>query len=625
MTAEPPNPGAPSEFTNYRLGRLLGSGGMGAVYEATDKRSGARVAVKLLHAHLAADESYRDRFTREAHVASLLRSPYTAYLLDYGFEQERYFLVMRFAEGETMRDALRRGPLSPARALGIAAQMARALEEAATRGVVHRDIKPDNIMLTAGDRVQVLDFGIARQTGAATLTGTGAFIGTPMYAAPETTEERADHRSDLYSLGVTLYHMLTGQPPFRGGPLELLRQHHEQPVPREPLAGLRAEVVSVLAGCLEKDPADRYQSATELAAALEDLAEQAGREADEALAPATQVTATLPVAAGREPGETTTITSELGPASVRPRLIPRWRAASYDLVLRNDGDQPLDLRLEAGDGEECSFSLPDRVSLDSHAETTVELRVRPRRRRWRGQPVWREFSVSAADGGGPPVVASGRFEDRPEGWLPYTGAALFSLAVVVILIGGLCGVLIDEGGTPALVAPPGVETPGAAVPSPTVTAAATPTPIPTVVALLLFFERRLEPGAISGGPSDAVPYIFRVQGFDSREQRVLDFRGFDRGWGWESPLGDFLVGYMSADRLPGKYPVALVLSDGREAKAIVEHTISIATPTRTPTPTGPPSPPATFYGTWSAGSSLRLSFAASYVARPQPTPLASGF
>ncbi len=165
--------GTPRQISYYRLGRVLGRGGMGTVYEAIDTRNEITVALKLLHEHLEADDSYRERFQREAHVAALLRSPYTVHLLDYGIEDDRYFLVMKFAAGESLRERLERGPLAPATAFAIAAQIARALEKAEARGVVHRDIKPDNVMIGPDDSAQVLDFGIARQTGAATLTAAG--------------------------------------------------------------------------------------------------------------------------------------------------------------------------------------------------------------------------------------------------------------------------------------------------------------------------------------------------------------------------------------------------------------------------------------------------------------------
>ena len=266
-----PGASSPEVISHYRLVELRGSGGMGSVYRATDRRDDSTVAIKLLHAHLETDEMYRERFEREAHVAALLRSPYTVHLLDYGLDKGRYFLVMQYVEGESVKEALRSGPLELRRALRIGAQVARALEEAEARGVIHRDIKPDNILLGPGDLAKVSDFGIARQVGSGTLTMPGAFLGTLAYAAPELALGKVDHRSDIYSLGATLYHMLTGRPPYRGDPLEVLRHHAETPLPLDPLAGLPQDVVDLIERCLEKDPAQRYQSASALAGALEHI------------------------------------------------------------------------------------------------------------------------------------------------------------------------------------------------------------------------------------------------------------------------------------------------------------------------------------------------------------------
>ena len=444
---EPHGSDAPQVISNYRLGDLLGSGGMGAVYEATDTRNGARVAIKLLHTHLAADESFRDRFNREAHVAALLRSPYTVPLLDSGFDQGRYFLVTRFVEGETLRESLRGGPLEPARALRVAAQVARSLEEAELRGIVHRDIKPDNVMLADPDgTAQVLDFGIARQVGSQALTVAGAFIGTPLYAAPEAAEGRADHRSDIYSLGVTLYHLLAGRPPFEGEPLETLRQHRETLVPLEPLAALPPEIAEVVARCMAKSPADRYQSASELAGVLEHLAEQSAERGDRAAPQAV----TEAIAPGEpEPADTGAMTIVLGPATPRGSFLPGRRSRSYEIAFRNDGDETLELRLEAtGSEETLAFSLPDRVAVGPHDSAAVTVQIQPRRRRWRWPPESHQFQVAASPGGGgPPLLVSGEFEERAERWVPYAGTALFSVALVGVVL-ALMSVL-GGGGTPS--------------------------------------------------------------------------------------------------------------------------------------------------------------------------------
>ena len=268
MAGDPPKK-FPRQLSHYRLGRLVGSGGMGRVYEATDRRSDRPAAIKLLNPGLAEDKGFVERFEREAHLAALLRSPYSAQLLQYGFDEGYFFIAMEYAEGQTLRALLNDGPLEPRRAVRIAVQVARALEEAEARGVVHRDIKPDNIMVGTNDAVKVLDFGIARHLTGGTLTIPGGFVGTLAYAAPEQAMGEADHRSDIYSLGATLYHALAGHPPYTGTPAEIIAQQRARPAPAEPLEAVPEPVVAVVLRCLEREPDDRYQSASELAVALE--------------------------------------------------------------------------------------------------------------------------------------------------------------------------------------------------------------------------------------------------------------------------------------------------------------------------------------------------------------------
>ena len=478
--------GLPEALSHYRLGRELGRGGMGAVYQGTDMRDGSTVAVKVLNPELADDEAYRERFEREAHVAVLLRSPYTVHLLGYGFEAGRYFLVMDYVEGQSLREALRGGPLPPDRAFRIAMQVAQALEEADARGVVHRDIKPDNIMLGPNDSARVLDFGIARQAGALTLTVPGGFVGSLAYASPEHAEGTTDHRSDLYSLGVTFYHMLAGQPPFRGDILEILRHHRTTAPPEAPLAAVPAAVAAVVLRCLEKDPDRRYQTAMELAEALSEAArslavpapkeeeEQPPAGSDAAARAATVVepppTEVEPPPTVAHPAAAAAVSVTLGSPTVPRRIGIRTRAADYGLVFRNDRDQPVGLRLAASDpGNRCTFSLPKEISVAARSETTATLRVGPRGRRWRGKRQTQPFVVSAhGDDGGPPITTSGQFEDRPSGCPPYAGGAVLAVAVLIpVLMSG--GDEMEEPPPTVVEAPPTVvEAPPTVVePSPT--------------------------------------------------------------------------------------------------------------------------------------------------------------
>ena len=256
----------------YQTQAEIGSGGMGTVYRARDKRTGLVVAVKLLHAHLAQDEAYLERFRREAHIATSLESSHVVKVLDYGEDQGAPFIAMEFVAGKSLRAILReRGRLSENEALAIAVQVVDALAEAHRKGVVHRDIKPQNIMITPDGTVKVADFGIARADDYSTITQTGAFFGTVQYAAPEHFQGKADTRSDIYSLGVVLYQMLSGSPPFAGDTLlEVMRLHVEEPPP--PLTSrapdVRGEIDAIVGRCLAKSPAERFQSPDELSAAI---------------------------------------------------------------------------------------------------------------------------------------------------------------------------------------------------------------------------------------------------------------------------------------------------------------------------------------------------------------------
>lgn len=269
---QPGPQGVPERFKHYRLVRQLGQGGMGSVFEGVDERINERVAVKVLHPHLAAaDPSFAERFEREAHTAALLRSPYTVHLLDFGQQDGRYFMVMEFIEGQSLADVLRQeGRMEPGRALWIAGEVARALEEAGARGIVHRDIKPDNILFDADGRVKVADFGIARSMMSGGLTMAGGFVGTPAYASPEQADGNSDPRSDIYSVGIMLFAMLAGQPPFSGSnPIELMMHHASSNLPMELIESAPVAAQNVVRRACEKDPLDRYQSAAELAGAID--------------------------------------------------------------------------------------------------------------------------------------------------------------------------------------------------------------------------------------------------------------------------------------------------------------------------------------------------------------------
>jgi serine/threonine protein kinase len=273
----PQGPAGPTDETvagRYRLERSLGNGGMGEVFVATDTVLDRRVALKRLSSALTEDEAARARFLREARALARISSPNVVAVFDAGDDTEPY-LVMELIEGTTLSTVLRTtGSLPLERARAIGAGIAAGLAAAHEQGVIHRDVKPSNIFLTASDEPKVGDFGIARlERGDMTLTMTGQAFGSAAYASPEqATGGRVDARSDLYSLGCVLYEMLAGRRPFEGDePVALTYQHvHTEPVPLDALdVGIAPELASLVDALLAKDPADRPQTADEVRAALE--------------------------------------------------------------------------------------------------------------------------------------------------------------------------------------------------------------------------------------------------------------------------------------------------------------------------------------------------------------------
>lgn len=265
----------------YEIGETIGHGGMADVHLGTDTRLGRRVAVKLLHPELAADPAFRARFRREAHDAAKMTHPTIVRVYDAGEEatvaddgSERFqpFIVMEYVDGRLLRDIIADGGVTQEQAAKITEQVLVALEYSHRAGVIHRDIKPGNIMVTRTGQVKVMDFGIARAVSdsVSTIAETSRIVGTAQYFSPEQAKgEVVDARTDLYSTGVVLFELLTGKPPFEGEtPVAVAYQHinAEPPIPSRVSTHVAPAFDLVVAKALAKDPARRYQSAAEFRA-----------------------------------------------------------------------------------------------------------------------------------------------------------------------------------------------------------------------------------------------------------------------------------------------------------------------------------------------------------------------
>jgi len=259
-------------FGRYRLVALIGEGGMGKVYRAHDTVIGRDVAIKVLPIELGSEPGYRARFKREAQTAARLNEPHIIPIFDTGEFEDQLYLVMPIVEGVDVHALLaREGPMRPPRAVHVIEQLGAALDAAHAAGLVHRDVKPSNALVTARDFVYLIDFGIAHVGAATKLTATGMMVGTLAYMAPERfTSGVADARSDVYALACVLHECLTAQQPYPGDSLEQQIAGHltlDPPRPSEHRSGLPGGFDEVIAAGMAKNPEQRFQSGQDLAVA----------------------------------------------------------------------------------------------------------------------------------------------------------------------------------------------------------------------------------------------------------------------------------------------------------------------------------------------------------------------
>ena len=409
-----PEPG--TVVGGYTLEERLGAGGMGVVYRAVDERLERAVALKFLAPAVAGDASAKERFVLEARAAAALDHPNICTILEIGETAEgQVFIAMPFYDGDTLKSRIRRGPLPVGEALDLAAQIGRGLAAAHQRGIVHRDIKPANVILTGDGTAKVVDFGIAKVADAA-LTRTGAALGTIRYMSPEQARgEAVDHRTDLWSLGVLLYEMLTGTHPFPGADEQAVRSAILG-APHTPLEQERPEipdpVSAIIDRALLKERDDRYGSAAELLTDLEAAGsgvEGTGPPATGAMLPAGERRiCTVMVASVAEydrlleelsPDELGTLTQRLG------TVVAEAVSAAGGRLIRSEDRQ-----------FEAAFGIPMTREDDARRAVRAALTVRERIERLAAEsnPVLRSLAVGIGiDAGG---VAVRRREDRGGGY-----------------------------------------------------------------------------------------------------------------------------------------------------------------------------------------------------------------
>jgi serine/threonine-protein kinase len=333
------------ELGPYRLISRLGAGGMGEVWRAEDTKLLRQVAIKILPEQLAADPEWKDRFLREARMVAQLNHPNIATIYSIDQQGDTLFIAMELIEGDALSTVIARGPMMPADAVRVAVHVSDGLSEAHAKGIVHRDIKPDNIILSPRF-VKVLDFGIAKHVGGTadpSLTMGGMVMGTPHYMSPEQALGRTvDARTDIFSLGVVLYEMLSGSKPFVGDAVTEILLQIVMNEPRDiaqAAFGITPELAKIVRRCTRKQPEDRFASCDELRAALAESLKEDPTRARKSSVPTIAVKQSAPQTFAK-PAETSqqlfakpaeaTAAPSAKPAAIPQPTKPRYRALVAD-------------------------------------------------------------------------------------------------------------------------------------------------------------------------------------------------------------------------------------------------------------------------------------------------------
>ncbi|HET7087997.1 MAG TPA: protein kinase [Anaerolineae bacterium] len=522
----------------YQITEHLGRGGMAEVYKAFQPSLDRYVAIKIMHAFLADDKDFRTRFEREAKFIATLRHPNIVQVYDFVVENGQYYMVMEFIDGVTLKSMLemmheRGGWVTLDDAVTIVVSLGSALRYAHERGMLHRDVKPANVMITSDGHVILTDFGIAKILSATNLTASGAMVGTPSYMSPEQGMGQAgDERSDIYSLGVMLYQLAVGRLPYDADtPLAVVLKHINEPlpVPRALKSDLPEGVERVIVKALAKNPDDRYQTVAEMTA---ELKRAMGLPAD--VTPTEQMKdgSAMKLAGA-------TVVGRIGAVTPQPE-----RAASSATVART------------GASSTAARPAAPATAVPPHAVPEVA-----------PQPV-----VQPAAAG------------RPKWLIP-----VIALVVLALVAGGIA---VVASGTQAPPPPPPT-----AAPSPTLAPSPTEVGPPEGQFTSESVELRDEPGAearIKGvvGPAFG-PFTVQARTVDSEWLRIEFPDGTD-GW---VPANAVDMGGVPVDALPiGRPPATLTPAPtATPAPSDTPRPTSTPTPSHTPAPTRPPAtrPPAT--------------------------------